>query len=369
VLADHVTTETPLPPSRAIGAWLLVVALMIVGQTVLGGITRLTGSGLSITEWKPIVGAIPPMSAPAWEAEFAKYKQIPQFQQLNAHFELADFKRIYFWEWLHRLWGRLLGAAFLLPLGVFALRRRLFGLGVPLAVIGALGALQGFLGWFMVASGLKDLVYVSHLRLAVHFVAAMVLLAAVYWIALGQLTVASHQRTAPGDRTLAWWLLGALALQFAYGAFVAGLKAALAAPTWPSMNGVFIPRVLLESAGDLVNNALTVQFIHRAIAYLLTAAVLLFYLRLLMAPAPGHWRWTRHTPAWAVLLQTCLGIAAVLNAGDPGAFVVLGALHQLGAALLMLSLLTVARLSRAADLETAKQTSGVSTQDQPTARV
>lgn len=369
MLSDHITSETPLPPSRSIGAWLLVVAVMIVGQTVLGGITRLTGSGLSITEWKPVTGAIPPMGDAAWEAEFAKYKEIPQFQQLNAHFGLDDFKRIYFWEWLHRLWGRLLAVAFLLPLGLFALRRRLFGLGVPLAVIGALGALQGFLGWFMVASGLKDLVYVSHLRLAVHFCAAMVLLAAVYWIALGQLTVSSQQRTAPGDRAVAWWLLGALGLQFAYGAFVAGLKAALAAPTWPSMNGAFIPRRLVESAGDLINNPLTVQFIHRAIAYLLAAAVLLFWVRLLKAPAPGHWRWTRHTPAWAVLLQTMLGIVTVLNAGDPGAFVVLGALHQLGAVLLMLALLTVARLSRTADPETAPKTSSVSPQDRVPARV
>ncbi len=312
---------------------------------------------------------MPPLNDAAWSQEFGKYQQTPQFQKLNAHFTLDDFKRIYFWEWLHRLWGRLLGLVFLIPLAVFWRQRKLEGLGVPLLVIGALGAFQGFLGWFMVASGLKDLVYVSHLRLALHFVAAMGLLAAVWWLALAQLTAPSHHRAAPGDRKLALWLIGGLTLQLTYGAFVAGLKAALAAPTWPSMNGSFVPRVLAESAGDLVNNPLTVQFIHRMLAYLLTAAALLFWVRLLRSASRGHWRWTRHTPAWAALLQTALGIAAVLNAGNPQAFLVIAALHQVGAVLFLLTLLTVAQLSRAFDIETAPKPLTNSAPDRLPARV
>lgn len=342
---------------------------MIVGQTFLGGVTRLTGSGLSITEWKPIVGAIPPLDEAAWQREFARYQQIPQFQKLNAHFTLQDFKRIYFWEWLHRLWGRLLAAVFFVPLPLLWRRGKLQGLGAPLLLVGALGALQGFLGWFMVASGLKDLVYVSHLRLAVHFVAAMGLLAAVYWIALGQLVPAHHRRAAPGDAKLAWWLMAALAVQFSYGAFIAGLKAAAAAPTWPSINGFFFPPVLARSAGDWVNDPLTLHFVHRNLAYLITAAVMAFWVRLLRSPSRGHWRWTRHVPAWAVLLQLGLGVATVLSVGDEGAFIALAAAHQLGAAVLMLALLTVARLSSEAAEASAAHVPVSSTPDRIAARV
>jgi heme a synthase len=347
VLSD-VHHAAPRPQSKAAGVWLLVVAAMIVGQVFLGGITRLTGSGLSITEWKPVTGTIPPLDEKSWAEEFAKYRQIPQFQKLNAHFTLDDFKRIYFWEWLHRLWGRLLGAAFFVPLPLLWRRGKLAGMGPALLVLGLLGGFQGFLGWFMVASGLKDLVYVSHLRLAVHFVAAIALLVAVWWVGLGQLVPYNQRRAAPGDAKLAWWLVGALTVQLAYGAFMAGLKAAAAAPTWPSVNGMFLPRVFAESAGDLVNNPLTIHFIHRYLAYALTVAVSLFWIRLLQGPAPGHWRWTRHTPFWAIFLQLGLGIATVLNVGDPGRFIVLAAAHQLGAVLVVLSLVAIARLSEGA---------------------
>jgi cytochrome c oxidase assembly protein subunit 15 len=355
--------------SVSAGVWLMVVAVMIVGQVMLGGITRLTGSGLSITEWKPVVGAIPPLDQKTWEDEFAKYQQIPQFRQLNAQFTLDEFKRIYFWEWLHRLWGRLLGVAFFVPLLVLWRRRKLAGLGPALLALGLLGGFQGFLGWFMVASGLKDLVYVSHLRLAVHFLAAIALLVAVYWVALGQLVEPHNRRVAPGDAKLAWWLVGALGVQLTWGAFVAGLKAAGAAPTWPSMNGAFIPRVLMETPGDLINNPLTVQFIHRMLAYALTVAIVAFWVRLLRLPAAGHWRWTRHAPAWAVFAQVTLGVATVLNVGEPGTFVVLGAAHQLGAVLVVLSLVTIARLSVSASETQVAPSASNSTPDRVAARV
>lgn len=327
---------------------------MIVGQIALGGVTRLTGSGLSITEWKPLVGAVPPLSEAAWAAEFAKYQQIPQFKVVNAHFGLADFKRIYFWEWLHRLWGRLLAASFFIPLVFLWRRGQLAGLGKPLLLIGALGLLQGFVGWFMVASGLKDLTYVSHFRLAAHFLAALILLAAVYWVALSQLVRPSQRRVAQGDAKLAWWLVAGLTLQLVYGAFMAGLRAAPAAPSWPSINGMFLPRGVFGSAADLVNSPLAIHFIHRNLGYALGLAVLAYWVRLLRTPAPGHWRWTRHAPGNAVLLQLGLGIATVLKAGDEGLFIALATAHQLGAVALLLSLVTVAYLS----LDRAPQVAG-----------
>jgi heme a synthase len=340
--------------SRPIGLWLLAVVAMIGAQILLGGITRLTGSGLSITEWRPVTGVVPPLTQDAWQEQFVAYQQLPQFRAVNAHFALDDFKRIYFWEWLHRLWGRLVGVVFVLPGVVFALRRKLDRrLALRLLLLAGLGAAQGALGWFMVLSGLKTLVYVSHVRLALHLVAALALLVALYWQALGQLSPADRSRAAPRPAKLAWGLVALLAVQIVYGAFMAGLKAAPAAPSWPSINGVFLPRASFENAQALIDDPLTVHFIHRGLAYLLVVLVLAFWVWLLRQPPMGVARWVRHGPPVAIGVQLALGISAVLEAGKPGLFVAIAAAHQLGAVAVLLALVTVAWFAGVADSDQA----------------
>jgi cytochrome c oxidase assembly protein subunit 15 len=172
--------------ARPVAIWLLVGVAMIIVQIILGGITRLTGSGLSITEWKPILGTIPPLTEAAWQTAFSKYQQIAQYKHLNFDFTLSDFKFIYFWEWLHRVWGRLIGVVFLIPFVVFLVQRRFHADMVkPLLILFLLGGLQGAVGWIMVQSGLNDEdLYVSHIRLAIHFMLALVLLVYTFWFAL-----------------------------------------------------------------------------------------------------------------------------------------------------------------------------------------
>src|SRR6476469_253037 len=224
--------------SRPVAIWLLVGVGMILVQIILGGITRLTGSGLSITEWKPILGTIPPLTDSAWQTAFSHYKQIAQFKHLNYDFTLSDFKFIYFWEWLHRLWGRLIGIVFLIPFVIFLVQRRFRADMVkPMLILFLLGGLQGAIGWIMVKSGLNDEnLYVSHIRLAIHFITALGLLVYTYWFALPLLVTPGQKRVLPSSRNFLIWIIGLLVLQLIYGAFMAGLKAATAAPTWPSIN-------------------------------------------------------------------------------------------------------------------------------------
>src|SRR5436190_19224707 len=230
--------------SKPVAIWLLTGVFMIIIQVLLGGITRLTGSGLSITEWKPIIGALPPMNEQDWNMAFEKYQQIAQYKYLNSLFSLADFKFIFFWEWFHRLWARLIGIVFIIPFIIFIIQRRFKKEMIrPLLVLFLLGALQGLVGWIMVQSGLEDseLLYVSHYKLAIHFILALGLLCYVLWFAL-KLLVPSQQLTFNRSlRRFTAWLTGLLTLQLIYGAFMAGLKAATAAPTWPTINGVWWP--------------------------------------------------------------------------------------------------------------------------------
>lgn len=331
--------DLPVVSRRPVGWWLLAVVLMVLVQVVLGGITRLTDSGLSITEWKPLLGVIPPTDETSWADAFGKYQQIPQYKILKSHLTLEQFKAIYFWEWFHRLWGRLLGVAFVVPLLVFWRQRRLDGLMPRLLVLLGLGGLQGVMGWIMVASGLQDLVYVSHLRLAAHLLLAALLLAALLWVALEQLVPAFARGGSSRLRTVTIVLLGAVGVQLTWGAFMAGLKAALAAPTWPSINGAFLP--VLE--GAWWNDPLAIHFVHRNLAYLIAAGV-------------AAWWWAarktigleRHVVLGVVAAQVLLGIFTVLAATAPDRFLVLGVVHQLVAMLLMLGLVAaVFRLSPA----------------------
>jgi heme a synthase len=268
--------DTTSPRLRGVRVWLFVVAAMIAAIVLVGGATRLTESGLSIVEWKPIEGALPPLSDAQWNDAFEAYKTIPQYSAMNRGMSLPEFKNIYWWEWSHRLLGRLIGTVFLLPFLWFlwrgvvprAVRPRLW-------VIFALGGLQGAVGWWMVASGLEERTEVSQYRLATHLILALVIYAATVWTLRG---LGSRVRVeVPRRLKITSLLLVALTfIQIYFGALVAGLRAGLVYNTWPLIDGTFIPdsaRLFLEQPAwrNFFDNTLTVQFTHRMIAYTLLA--------------------------------------------------------------------------------------------------
>ncbi|RYD82438.1 MAG: heme A synthase [Sphingobacteriales bacterium] len=335
---------------RVVAGWILLGIFMLVIQVLLGGITRLTGSGLSITEWKPIMGALPPTNEAAWQNAFDKYQQIAQFKYINSHFTLSDFKFIFFWEWFHRLWARLIAFVFLIPF-IYFIARKYFQrwMITPLVILFLLGALQGAVGWIMVKSGLnQEDIYVSHIRLAAHFISAMVLIcyALVFWLKL---------RTQPQEKvlsaTLKYFSIGILILltvQLTYGAFMAGLKAANAAPTWPDINGALIPSL---SGKHLVNNHIAVHFIHRTLAYTLLVLVLAWWFKARNFTQFKPFNFTRNLALVLVALQVTLGIFAVLQSpwikyGKFGAFEWLALIHQLVGMLLLLTFISAAYLLR-----------------------
>ena len=335
--------------SRPVAIWLLTGVVMIIIQVLLGGITRLTGSGLSITEWKPIMGALPPLNEQDWNMAFDKYKEIAQYKYLNFHFDLQDFKFIFFWEWFHRLWARLIGVVFIIPFVIFIFQKRIKKEMVkPLIILFLLGAVQGLVGWIMVQSGLdgSEALYVSHFSLAIHFILAMVLLCYAFWFAL-ELLVPGNQFTINKSlRTYTVWLLAVLLLQLIYGAFMAGLKAATAAPTWPSINGSWWPRNI-HSFSDrefpgmsfLTDNPLVVHFIHRNLAYLLIILFIAWYWKAFKMQGTAFFNRTKLLPLMIVLFQVLLGILTVLNAADARMMIWLGTAHQFTAMLLLLLLL------------------------------
>ena len=343
--------DLPARSSRPIAIWLLVGVGMIIVQILLGGITRLTGSGLSITEWNVVTGTLPPLNEAAWLAEFAKYKQTPQYSLLNSSFTLQDFKFIFFWEWFHRFWARLIGVVFLVPFLIFLVQKRFRPSMVkPMLILFMLGALQGAVGWIMVASGLTgDAIYVKPTRLALHFIFALGLLCYTFWFAL-DLLVPPAARQA--DRSIRRWTLATilvLGVQLIYGALMAGHKAATSAPTWPDINGYILPpRMMANGEGllNLIDNRITIHFIHRGLAYVLCVLVILLTLRLYKAAAGRLLRRTRFWPLLLVLLQVLLGIFSVLTSvqiipNQWGVFEWFAQLHQLVAMFLLLSLLWV----------------------------
>jgi cytochrome c oxidase assembly protein subunit 15 len=342
------TKQSTIKSSRPVAIWLIVGVVMIVIQILLGGITRLTGSGLSITEWKPIMGALPPMNEADWNIAFKKYQEIAQYKYLNSHFTVSDFKFIFFWEWFHRLWARLLGVVFAIPFIIFIIQKRFRKEMIrPLIILFLLGALQGVVGWVMVQSGLEDseLLFVSHYRLAIHFILALVLLVYALWFAL-DLLVSREQIFANASlRKFTWWLLTLLTLQLIYGAFMAGLKAAPAAPTWPDMNGSWIPdswtihgHKSFTGLSFLVDHPLVIHFIHRNLAYLITFLVIVWTWSAYRVEGTRLFRKTLFAPLFIVILQLILGIFTVLHVSDPKTFLWLGVAHQFGAMMLLLSL-------------------------------
>ena len=340
--------------AKPVAIWLLIGVGMLIVQILLGGITRLTGSGLSITEWDVVTGTLPPLNKQEWVEAFEKYKQTPQFGYLNSDFSLSNFKFIFFWEWFHRFWARLLGVVFLVPFIIFLVQRRFKPEMVrPLLILFLLGALQGAVGWIMVASGLTgNAIYVKPTRLALHFIFAIGLLCYTYWFAL-QLLIPREQLVPDRKiRKLTWTIIGVLVVQLVYGALMAGHKAATAAPTWPDINGYFAPPGMMkENEGllNLIDNRMTIHFIHRGLAYILFILVILLTIRLYKNAGSSVYRKFRSWPLVLVILQVILGVLAVTTSlqivpNQWGTFEWVAQLHQAVAMLLMLSLISIAFL-------------------------
>lgn len=351
IFFSHQKNIMDLPKdNRAVAKWLFVGLVMIMVQVLLGGITRLTGSGLSITEWQPIIGAFPPMNEDAWQQAFDKYKEIAQFKHLNSHFSLSDFKFIFFWEWLHRDWARLMGLVFIFPFIYFLIRKKIERSMVnPMIILFILGGLQGAIGWIMVQSGLNaENLYVSHIRLAVHFIAALILLCYVFWFALKLSIPSTEILSVPSLRGINLILLVLVTIQLIYGAFMAGLHAALASHTWPDINGSYWPAGMLKFSNfwdDISHNLITVQFIHRGLAYLICIPVVIWTLRTKQLPANSVLYAARYLPLLFLIIQMVLGILTILNSRVeiPVLFAIL---HQFVGMLFLLSLVFTLFLSR-----------------------
>jgi len=359
------------PGLRPIAIWLLFCCGMILIMVVIGGITRLTLSGLSITEWQPVVGMLPPLSPAAWAAEFAKYRHIPQYRLVNYGMSLDQFKTIYLWEYTHRLWGRLIGFAYALPLLYFALRRRLpRRLLTPLAGILLLGFLQGALGWYMVLSGLAERVEVSQYRLVAHLALALTIYAATLWVALGIFESPNPHPTLPRKRgrvregvkresvgaplrRASEGLIALVGLTILAGGFVAGLHAGLIYNTFPLMDGGFAPAGYAQLHPFMRNwfeNVAAVQFDHRLLAMTSFAAVLLLWLSGRLAPLPRPARLALHALLAAAALQFALGVLTLLLVVP----IPLAAAHQAGAVLLLTAAIVFRHMLRRPEMDLAR---------------
>jgi heme a synthase len=335
--------------SRAIAAWLLACCALVFAMVVVGGVTRLTHSGLSITEWQPIVGTVPPLSVSDWGDAFSKYQATPEFREVNHDMTLPEFKRIFWWEYFHRLLGRVIGIAFLVPYLWFLLRNRVpRGYAWPLAGIFALGGLQGLVGWLMVKSGLVADPRVSPFRLAAHLGLAFAIFGAMWWTALSL----AYPRTAnASQRALRRYAIAVIALVFVMvllGALVAGIRAGLAYNTFPLMNGHVVPPEIMMLAPWWKNffwNIATVQFDHRIVGWLVAVAVPLLWWRLRAPHVPSRARRGGSALLAMVTVQLALGVATLVNVVP----VSLAALHQAGALIVFALALNVAHALRAKD--------------------
>jgi len=318
---------------------------MVFVQILLGGITRLTGSGLSITEWKPLIGALPPLNHAEWSQSFKQYQQIAQFKKLNNEFTLSDYQHIFFWEWLHREWARLMALVFIVPFIVFLLQKKFNRqLKRQLPGVFVVGGLQALAGWLMVQSGLNDTdVRVSHIRLAVHFVLALFLVVYLFWMLLSLQDQKACGNAPASFRLLTLCIIMVLGVQLVYGAFMAGTRAALYAPTWPDINGTFF----LTTSGiggsflhRVVYDPLLIQFIHRSLAYLLFVLLLAWFYYSGKIADRFTSGYVRTYPLMFVIIQVILGILCLLYSTRP-VFTWFAVLHQLNAILLLLSVVNV----------------------------
>lgn len=334
---------------KIVANWIMIGVAMLIVQILLGGITRLTGSGLSITEWDVITGSLPPLNEQQWLQEFHKYQQTPQYRLLNFNFTLSNFKFIFFWEWFHRFWGRLIGIAFAIPFIIFLIQKRFRPRMIkPLIILFLLGALQGAVGWIMVASGLTgDAIYVKPTKLAMHFVLACILISYAFWFGL-QLKVKKGSLVVNKSlRDFTWVLLVLLFIQLVFGALLAGHKGASSAPTWPDINGRFVPAyVFNQGLIGVIENPIVIQFVHRSIAYLLVILIIVWFFKALKTEASPAFEKARWMPLILVLLQATLGVFTVLTSvwirpAIWNVFEWMAQLHQLVAILLLLSLFAV----------------------------
>lgn len=334
--------------NRALALWLLACAALVFAMVVIGGVTRLTRSGLSIVEWEPILGAIPPLTDAQWQEAFEKYQRTPEYRKVNFGMSLAEFKGIYYIEWFHRLFGRLIALVFLGGLAYFWLRRRIpRALAPRLVGIFLLGALQGVLGWYMVMSGLVDEPRVSPYRLTAHLGLAVAIYAAILWTAFSLLYPKAEVAgsVGPGLRRFAWGVTGLVFLMILTGGFVAGTKAGFAFNTFPLMNGRFVPPGIFALTpwwANLFENIATVQFNHRLLAYVLVAVIAAFWWTAQRAGLPPRARRAAHALLGLLALQVTLGITTLLYVVPLG----LAAAHQAGALLVFTAALYLAHALR-----------------------
>jgi len=331
--------------ARAVKAWLIAGLVMIFVQVVVGGITRLTGSGLSITRWEIVTGTLPPLNAEQWEEAFDLYKATPQYEKINEGMSLSDFKFIYFWEYVHRLWARLMGFVFIIPFGIFWYKGMLGkSLLRRLGVVFLLASLVASFGWIMVASGLIDRPWVNAYKLTMHLSLAVVLFSYLLWTTFEVIQNGRSRFYDSGLKKLGTAFILVLALQIILGGTMSGMKAGLNYPTWPDMNGEAIPAVLLDAghwnAENFVNYDASafmpalVQVLHRTTAYLLTVLGLWFFVRSLRAALPAPFRINAVLLAAVLAGQVLLGILTLVN--SVGIIPVgLGVMHQAGALLLL----------------------------------
>lgn len=314
---------TPSPSSKSIRNWLFFTAFMVFAMAIIGAITRLTESGLSMVEWKPLIGALPPLSQEEWNRVFGLYKLTPEFIHKHSWMELEDFKKIFFWEWLHRLWGRAIGLVYALPLIWFWVRGSIpSGYKLKLLIILLIGAAQGVMGWFMVISGLSDVPEVSHYRLAAHLGLALLLMCALIWLALD---FTNNRRGGTFcEKRHGWIAFAFLSFTICWGAFVAGKDGGLLYNTWPMMDAHWMPPEVTASLYSFLHDPGALQFFHRWIAVLAVIAVGTFAFRM-----RDPWL------AGMIFVQFGLGIATVLTQ----VWIPMAAMHQ-GGAMILLALMT-----------------------------
>ncbi|MCH2085198.1 MAG: COX15/CtaA family protein [Saprospiraceae bacterium] len=337
--------------SKYVKAWLIAGLVMIFVQVVVGGITRLTGSGLSITKWEIVTGTLPPLNAAHWEMEFDKYKATPQYQKINEGMSMSEFKFIYFWEYIHRLWARLMGFVFLIPLIIF-LRNSWVDrpLLKRLGVVFLLAATVASFGWIMVASGLIERPWVNAYKLTMHLSLAFILYSYLLWTSFKVLQPYPQVFHSSLLRKWAIGITAVLALQIVLGGIMSGMKAGLFYPSWPDMNGEFIPAIVFDSTQWTVENfnyydrngfmPALIQILHRMTAYVLTAMVLWFFFKMIKTPISNVLKNGLYVLVSVLVIQVVLGIATLVNC--VGMIPVgLGVLHQAGALLLLTAMLFV----------------------------
>lgn len=322
-------------PHRPVLIWLIVLYVSIMLMVVIGGITRLTGSGLSMVDWHPLMGALPPLTEEAWLAVFARYQESPQYELVNHWMTLDDFKLIFFWEYIHRLMGRLIGVIFALPWVVFLVRKQLTGgLAWRSAIAFLLGGAQGLLGWYMVKSGLVDVPEVSHYRLAAHLMLAVVVAMYIQWLILDLRPDDARPAADRAMRWVGWGLVGLISIQIVWGAFMAGARAGYLFSTFPDMNDAFAPpgmNTLTPWWRNALDNPIAIHFTHRLLAWIATLACI-----------GGWWfarkRATSPRQVWALrgllvasILQFATGAATVMTY----VWVPIAVVHQLGGVLLL----------------------------------